>query len=112
MVLLTDFLSDDFGGALRVEKAAPDDQTHDLVGAPVIGFGPWLLREQTLGALLVEVGQELVVALAAEAVFLSGFDWAQVFALALDEHGQTAADLIVVGNQERTARTCEAELGF
>jgi len=80
-----------------------------LVGAAVIGFGAGGLERQALGALLVKVGQDLVIALAGEIVFLSGLGRAKAFALALDKHGQAAADLVVVGDQERAARAGEAE---
>ena len=43
MTLLADFLSDDGGGRVRVEEATADDQTDDLVGAAVIGFGSRVL---------------------------------------------------------------------
>jgi len=60
MSLLADFLSDDGGGRIWIEEATADDQAHDLIGAAVIGFGSRSLQEQTLGALLVEVSQDLV----------------------------------------------------
>src|SRR5713101_829720 len=112
MSLLADFLGDDGGGRIWVEEATADNQAHDLIGAAVIGFGSRSLEEQTLGALLVEVGQDLVITLAGEIIFLSGLGRAEAFALAVDEHGEAAADLVVIGDEERASRTGEAELFF
>ena len=112
LTLLADFLSNDGGGSLRVEEAAADHQTDHLVGAAVIGFWPRGMEEQTRGAMLVEARQDLVVTLAGEIEFLGGFGRAKAFALALDEHGQAAADLVVIGDQEGAARAGEAELFF
>src|SRR5712692_4876536 len=112
MGLLADFLSDDSGGRICIEEATTDDQANDLVGAAVVGLGSWPLQEQTFGAFLVKGGQDLVIALAGEVIFLSGLGRAQTFALALDEHGQAAANLIVIGGQERAAGVGEAELFF
>jgi hypothetical protein len=112
VALLADFLSDDCGGGIRIEEATADDQTDHLVGAAVIGFGSRGLEEQPLGALVQEVRQDLVITLAGEIVFLSGFGRAKAFALALDEHGQAAANLIVIGDPERAARAGEVDLCF
>ena len=110
MTLLADFLSDDFGGRIWIEEAAADDQAHDLIGAAVIGFGTRSLQEQTLGALLVEVSQDLVITLAGEIIFLSGPGRTEAFALALDEHGEAAADLVIIGDAEGASGAGEAEL--
>jgi hypothetical protein len=112
MRLLADFLSDDGWGTIGIEETTADDQADDLIGAAVIGLGTWGLQEQALRAFRIESGQDLVIALAGEIIFLSGFGWAESFALALDEHGQAAADLVVIGDPEGAARAGEAELGF
>ena len=44
---LAQFLGDDFRGSLRIQEAMADDQTHDLLGAAVIGFGAARLQSQT-----------------------------------------------------------------
>ena len=112
MRLLADFLSDDGRRTIGIQEATADDQADDLIGAAVIGLGTWGLQEQALRALRKEGGQDLVIALAGEIIFLSGLGWAESFALALDEHGQAAADFVVLGDLERAARASEAELGF
>ena len=112
MRLLADFLSDDGWGTIGIEETTADDHADDLIGAAVIGLGTWGLQEQALRAFRIESGQDLVIALAREIIFLSGFGWAESFALALDEHGQAAADLVVLGDPEGAARAGEAELGF
>src|SRR5207253_1861473 len=100
MALLPDFLRDDGGGGIRIKEAAADDQAYDLIGAAVVGLGSRGMQQQTLGAVLVKSGQDLVIALAGEIIFLSGLGRAQTFALAFDEHGQAAADLVVLGDEE------------
>ena len=54
----------------------------------------------------------MVIALAGEVIFLSGFGRAEALALAFDEHGQAAADLVVIGDQEGASRACEEEAFF
>ena len=44
VILLADFLSDNLGGGIWIEEATADDQTDNLVGAAVIGFGSWVLQ--------------------------------------------------------------------
>lgn len=112
MTLLPDFLSDDGGGRIWVEKATTDGQADDLVGAAVIGFGSRGLQQQPLGAFFIKSGQDLVIALAGEIVSLSGLGRAEALTLAFDEHGQAAADFVVIGDQQGSARACETELFF
>jgi hypothetical protein len=59
--------------------------------------------------LVIEVSQDLVIALAGEVILLSGFGRAEAFALPFDEHGQAAADLVIVGNEQRATGTGETE---
>jgi len=110
VALLADFLSDDFGGRIRIQETTADDQPDNLVGAAVIGFGSRVLQQQTLGALLIKGGEDLVIALAGEIVFVSGFGRAEPLALAFDKHGEATTDLVILGDQEGAARSSEAEL--
>jgi len=108
--LLADFLGDDGGGRIWIEEAAADDQTDDLIGTAVMGFRPPSFQEQALGAFLAKVSQELVITLAGEIIFLSGFGRADAFALAFDEHSEATADLVIIGDAEDASWTGEAEL--
>ena len=110
MILLADFLSDDGRGRIWIEEPAADDQAHDLIGAAVLRFRTPRLEEQALGALLAEIGQDLIIALAGEVIFLSGVGRAETFALAVDEHGEAATDLVIVRNAESASGTGETEL--
>jgi hypothetical protein len=110
--LLSEFLSDDSGRTIPVQEATADDEFDDLLGTAVIGFGSWRLQDQALGAFFVKVSQHLIIALAAEVIFLSGFGRAKAFALALDEHSQAAADLVVIVDQERAAGAGEAQFSI
>ena len=112
MRLLADFLRDDGWGTIGIEETTADNQADDLIGAAVIGLGTWGLQAQALRAFRIESGQDLVIALAGEIIFLSGFGWAEPFALTFNEHSQAAGDLVVLRDPERAARAGEAELGF
>ena len=111
VVLLADFLSDDFRGRIRIEEAAADDQADDLVGTAVIGLWSRVFQEQTFGTSCIKGAQDLIIALAREVIFEGGFGSAEALAFAFDDHGQAAADLVILGDDER-AGACEAELIF
>jgi hypothetical protein len=95
---LDEFLGDDLGGGLRVQEEVAQDLAHHLVGAAVMGFGSGLLGFQGPEAPGVEGGQELVVALAAKAVFLSEGRDVGLETLALHEHEEAAGQVIGGGN--------------
>ena len=98
-----------FGGGIRVQEPTANDQTDHLMSATVIGFRSSLLQQQTLSAFLIKGGQDLVIALTGEVVFSSSLGRPQTLALAFDEHGEAAADLIIIGNAEGASGHCEAE---
>jgi hypothetical protein len=83
---LTELLGDDVGGGIRVQEAVAHDLQDGLLGASVIGLGAGLVGLKGLQAALLEVLQELVVSLAAVAVFLRGGGDAVLQALAFHEH--------------------------
>jgi hypothetical protein len=112
MALLADLLGDDGGGGIWIEEATADDQADDLIGAAVMGFRSASFQEQALGAFLAKVSQELVITLAGEIIFLSSLGRPEAFALALDEHSEAAADLVIIGDEEDACGTGEAELFF
>ncbi len=89
-----------------------DDQTYNLLGAAVIGFGAARFQDQTPSSLLLEGRQQLIITLAAEVELLSGLGGALALALAQDEHGQTAADLVLSADGEDACGAGEAEMVF
>ena len=93
--MLSDFLDDDGGGAVRVQKAQPEDQAHGGVGAAKGGLGARLARSQGGHAALLVGGQQLVVALAREAVLGGHLDDGLSQALALDEHEEALGQRVV-----------------
>ena len=95
---LSEFLSDDFGTGLRIQKAVTDDLTDQFLGAPVVGFGAALGTEESLAAFFKKEGPELEVTLTAKAEFSSGTVNTFKAAFALDEHGQFTRDFIMLGN--------------
>jgi len=91
---LTEFLGDDLGGGIRVQEEVTQDLANDLVGAAVIGFWAGLLGQEGREAALVEMIQELVIALAAEAVTRRDGGDVVMEALALQEHEEAVRLLV------------------
>jgi hypothetical protein len=91
---LAQFLSDDFGGGVWVQKAVAQDLTHGLVGAAIIGFGPGLLRLKGRQASDLIVLQKLIIARPAKPVMLG--DSADIIfqTLPFQEHEETMGLLI------------------
>ena len=108
---LTQLLGDDFGRGLRVQKAVAQDLADGLVGAAVIGFGAGLVGTKGGEAALLEVLQDLIIALAAVAVFLG--DGADVIlqTLAFDEHEETVG-LEIGGWDRQSADGAGETMGF
>src|SRR5216683_608209 len=92
---LAELLGDDVGGGVGVEEAVADDLADDFVGAAVEAFGAAFLAEQGGGAAVGERLAELEVALFTEAELARGGGGAEALALAFDEHGEFAGDLVV-----------------
>src|SRR5713101_413779 len=92
---LPQLLGDDLRGGVRVQKEIAQDLADGLVGATVIGLGAGFFWEQSQQAALLKVGQELIIALAAEAVF--GGEGADVVleALTFDEHEEALCQMVV-----------------
>ena len=103
-------MGDDRGGTIWIQEATADDQAHDLIGAAIIRLGSRSLQEQALGAIFAEIREDLIITLAGEVIFLSGLGRAEFFALALDEHGEAAADLVIIRHTKCATRPIEAKL--
>jgi hypothetical protein len=95
---LAEFLDDDGGGDLGIQKTVAQDLADELVGAAVVGFGAGLPRLEGGQAALLVVGEHLVITLAAEAVFFGGVGDLRVQALAFDQHQETAGLLVGGGD--------------
>lgn len=107
---LAKFLGDHVGGGIRVEKAMPDDLSNHLAGSAKVSFGAWfagLESESALGFVGVE---KLEIPLFAITVFLSGGGRSKSCAFALQEHGESARDFIIVADGERTRRSHQSRL--
>ena len=112
VALLAEFLSYDIHRAVRVQEAISNDQTNDLFSSAVIGFRSWSFGQQAHSTMFLETMEELIIALAAVAEEFSGLGNIGVFALTLDEHGQTTANNIIVGDLEGAIGAREVELLF
>jgi len=99
---LAELLGDDLGGGLGVEEAVADDLAHGLVGVAGGAFGAAAVVLQGRGAVGEEGAADLEVTLLAEAKLLGGGEGSESLALALDEHGEVAGDLVGGGDGERT----------
>lgn len=106
---LAEFLGDDVGGGVGVEEAVADDLADDFVGAAVAAFGAAFLAEEGGAAAVGERLAELEVALLTEAELACGGGGAEALALAFDEHGEFAGDL-VVGSEGEGAGGADGEL--
>ena len=87
---LAQFLGDDFGGGVGIQKAVAQDLAHGLVGAPVIGFGPGLLRLKGRQAPGLIVLQKLIIARPAKPVMLGDRGDVAFQTLAFQEHEETS----------------------
>jgi hypothetical protein len=85
-VILAQPLGNDAGGGVRVEEAVSQDQADGLVCAAVIGSGPGFLGLEGRQPPLLIVGQELIIALAAQAILLGQARDVWLKALALQKH--------------------------
>jgi hypothetical protein len=110
MALLELFLRDNFRGSVRVQEAMTDDQAHEVLSAAGIGFGAAWFQNQTASPPAFKGRQQLVITLAAEAELSRGLGSALACALADDEHGQTAADLVVITHGQDASGPGETEL--
>jgi hypothetical protein len=104
---LPELLGDDLGGGLWVKELVAHDLEEELLGASVIGFGAGLLGFKGLQAARLEDVQELIVALAAEAVFLSDGGDVVLQTLAFDEHEETVGLLVGRGDGQGAGRAGE-----
>ena len=91
---LAQFLGDDFGGGVGVQKAVAQDLAHGLVGAAVIGLGPGLLRLKGRQAPGLIVLQKLIIAWPAKPVMLGDSRDVAFQTLAFQEHEETRGLLI------------------
>jgi hypothetical protein len=106
---LAELLGDDIGGGVGVEEAIANDLADDFVGTAVEAFGAAFLAFQGGGAAVGECLAELEVALLTEAELARGGGGAEALALAFDEHGEFAGDL-VVGAEGEGAGGADEEL--
>jgi hypothetical protein len=102
-------LGDDFGGAVRIEKALGDDASDDFRGAAMIGLGTRGLWLQGLGTALAKGGQELVVALATVAEAGGDLGDRAIGTFTGDEHGELLGEDVVGIDGELAAGSTEAE---
>ena len=105
---LAQFLGDDLGGGVGVQKAVTQDLTDGLVGTAVIRFGSGFLRLEGRQAAALKGVQDLVIALAAITIFLGDGGDVSVQTLAFDQHEETAGQ--VVGGINRQGAGWAGEL--
>jgi hypothetical protein len=99
---LAELLGDDLGGGLGVEEAMANRLANGLLRTAVVARGPRRVVDEGGGASAGEGIAELEVALLAVAEGLGGRDGAQAQALAGQEHGELAGD-VVVGRERQGA---------
>ena len=106
---LAQFLGDDGRAGVGVQEAIAQDLAHEGVGAARGRFGAGLAREERGEAALQIGGVELVITLAAVAVFGGDGGDGLVEALAFQEHEETLGRRII-GGDGQAARGSADEL--
>jgi len=104
---LAQFLSDDLGGGIRIQKAVAQNLADGLIGAAVVGLGAGLLRLEGGQAALLEGVEDLIVALTAVAVFLSDGGDVVVQTLAFNEHEETGGQRVGAGDGQGAGGTSQ-----
>ena len=104
---LAQFLSDDLGGGIRIQKAIAQDLADGLIGAAVVGLGAGLLRSEGGQAALLEGVEDLIVALTAVAVFLGDGGDVVVQTLAFNKHEETGGQRVGVGDGQGAGGTSQ-----
>ena len=102
---LAQFLSDDLGGGIRIQKAIAQDLADGLIGAAVVGLGAGLLRSEGGQAALLEGVEDLIVALTAVAVFLGDGGDIVIQTLAFNEHEETGSQRVRAGDGQGAGGT-------
>ena len=97
-VSLAQLLGDHLGGGIWIQKAIAQHLADDLIGAAIIGLGAGFLGAKGKQATLLEVRQQLIVALATNAVFGGDTGDAVFQTLAFDEHEEALGQFIGEGN--------------
>jgi len=104
---LAQFLSDDLGGGIRIQKAIAQNLADGLIGAAVVGLGASLLRLEGGQAALLEGVEDLIVALTAVAVFLGDGGDIVIQTLAFNEHEETGGQRVGVGDGQGAGGTSQ-----
>ena len=108
---LAELLHDDLGRSVGVQEEVAQDLPHHLLGAAVVGFGSSFLGLQGWQAAVLEGLQQLIITLAAEAVFFNDRDNVLLEALAFEEHEETVGRGIVWGDGQGAGRAGELMRG-
>ena len=104
---LAQFLSDDLGGGIRIQKAVAQNLADGLIGAAVVGLGASLLRLEGGQAALLEGVEDLIVALTAVAVFLGDGGDIVIQTLAFNEHEETGGQRVGAGDGQGAGGTSQ-----
>jgi hypothetical protein len=99
---LAKFLCNDLGGGVGVEEAVTQDLADDFFGAAIVGFGAGSFGLEGGQATLLEVVEQLIITLAAVAVFLGERDDVLFQTLTFYEH-EEAVGLEVGGGDRQDA---------
>jgi hypothetical protein len=110
-VSLAELLGDDFRRSVWIQEEVAEDLTHRLVGPAVVGFGAGFLGLESGQAAVVKSGQQLIIALAAVAVFLGDGEDVLLQALAFQEH-EEAVGQGILGSNGQSAGGAGELVGF
>ena len=104
---MPEFLGDDLGRSVGVQKAIAQDLADDLIGAPIIGFGAGLLGLQGGEAAFLEGLEQWVIPLTTRAILLGDVADLSFQALAFDQHEEAAGQRVGRGDGQGARRAGE-----
>jgi len=104
---LPEFLGDDLGRSVGIQKAIAQDLADDLIGAAIRGFWAGLLRLQGGEAAFLEGLEQLVIPLTTIAILLGDLADLSFQALAFDQHEEAAGQWVGRGDGQGASRAGE-----
>ena len=110
-VCLPELLHHDLRRSVGIQEDVTQDLPHHLFGAAMVGFGSGFLGLEGGKAAVLESPQQLIIPLAAVAVFFGDGDRVDLEALAFEEHEETVGRGIVWGDGQGAGRAGELMRG-
>jgi hypothetical protein len=108
---LPELLRNDIDRRVGIEEAVANDLAFDLIGEDGFGLGAAFLRLESLGPVVLENLEHLIITLSGKSVFFGGLSGTKPFAFSFDEHEQAGRDYVVVWNDQIPVGSVDVALG-